>query len=137
MTRDDILRLVDECIIDTVCMVAAGFGQNNEEIERISTSFKSNILPHIVVRETLRAAIEQALMPGEPIGYVHLNTRGEVSSVVVHSCDDYYDTPLYTAPQTQQWVGLTETDLANCDTDEYETARRWERLLREKNGGGV
>ena len=41
-----------------------------------------------------------------------------------------------TAPQPQRgWVGLTETDLANCDTDEYETARRWERLLREKNGG--
>jgi hypothetical protein len=41
------------------------------------------------------------------------------------------------APQPQrEWVGLTETDLANCDTDEYETARHWERLLREKNGGG-
>jgi hypothetical protein len=41
----------------------------------------------------------------------------------------------FTAPQSQQWVGLTETDLANCDTAEYETARHWERVLREKNGG--
>jgi hypothetical protein len=42
---------------------------------------------------------------------------------------------VYAAPQPQQWVGLTDADLANCDTDEYETARHWERVLREKNGG--
>lgn len=31
------------------------------------------------------------------------------------------------------WVGLTDEDLANCTTEEYETARYWEAKLKEKN----
>ena len=31
------------------------------------------------------------------------------------------------------WVGLTDEDLANCDTEEYKTARYWEAKLKEKN----
>ncbi len=39
-----------------------------------------------------------------------------------------------TVPQPQrEWVGLSDSDLADCSTDEYETARYWEAKLREKN----
>jgi hypothetical protein len=41
---------------------------------------------------------------------------------------------LYTHPQPKrEWVGLTDEDLANCDTEEYKTARYWEAKLKEKN----
>jgi hypothetical protein len=86
---------------------------------------------------SLRAAIEAALKPREPVAYRYWDVEGgwRYGEACYAEKDDEL---LYTAaPQPQQWVGLTETDLANCDTDEYETARRWERLLRERNGGGV
>ncbi len=38
-----------------------------------------------------------------------------------------------TAKQRHEWVGLTDEDLANCDTEEYKTARYWEAKLKEKN----
>ena len=41
---------------------------------------------------------------------------------------------LTTPPAAQrQWVGLSDVDLADCTTEEYETALYWERVLREKN----
>jgi hypothetical protein len=93
------------------------------------------------VRAALRAAIEQALTPGEPVAWAMKRKDGLLLDIITpeehESYEGEYTVPLYTAPQPKQWVGLTETDLANCDTDEYETARRWERLLREKNGGAV
>jgi hypothetical protein len=63
-------------------------------------------------------------------------TRMESGRYLSPSIDDAWKAyaKQFIQPQ-REWVGLTETDLANCDTDEYETARRWERLLREKNGG--
>jgi len=65
--------------------------------------------------------------------------RAYVSALVANKPDDAADATkrmvdyVYTTPQPQQWVGLTDADLANCDTTECETARHWERLLREKN----
>jgi len=41
------------------------------------------------------------------------------------------DVPLYAK---REWAGLTDEDLANCDTEEYKTARYWEARLKEKNG---
>jgi hypothetical protein len=46
---------------------------------------------------------------------------------VNHDCDKCK------AVQQDEWVGLSDTDLANCDTEEYQTARYWERVLRGKN----
>ena len=37
------------------------------------------------------------------------------------------------ATPQRQWVGLSDVDLADCTTEEYETALYWERVLREKN----
>ena len=37
------------------------------------------------------------------------------------------------AAAQRQWVGLSDVDLADCTTEEYETALYWERVLREKN----
>lgn len=31
------------------------------------------------------------------------------------------------------WMGLTDEDLAWCNTEEYKTARYWETKLKEKN----
>jgi hypothetical protein len=38
-----------------------------------------------------------------------------------------------TRAKRHEWVGLTDEDLANCDTEEYKTARYWEAKLCEKN----
>ena len=38
-------------------------------------------------------------------------------------------------PASKPWVGLTDEDLAVCDTDGVRLARYWERVLREKNNG--
>jgi hypothetical protein len=62
-------------------------------------------------------------------------TRMESGRYLSPSINDAWKAYAKQFIQPHQWVGLTETDLANCDTTEYETARHWERVLREKNGG--
>ena len=112
-----------------------------DELMSLAKEYRDAIDDHGPKRQALRAAIEQALTPGEPVAWAMKRKDGLLLDIITpeehESYEGEYTVPLYTAPQPQQWVGLTETDLANCDTDEYETARRWERLLREKNGGAV
>jgi hypothetical protein len=121
-----------------------------EENVRLQQALKMEHLNYAGCMEDLKEA-EKALTPGEPAAWMFEQQAARSSSGIggwdkkVLFCKPAEDpfvpkrniTPLYAAPQPQQWVGLTETDLANCDTTEYETARHWERLLREKNGGGV
>ena len=109
----------------------------------------------------LRTAIEQSLKdvalsaqhgtPGEPVAWIWKYANGEEEVVFVpprHIDATYVDapstiTPLYTAPQPQQWVGLTDEEIGAAyeqmsDYEMYdEFARAIEAKLREKNGGGV
>jgi hypothetical protein len=115
----------------------------------IEAALKMEHLNYLGCMEDLKEA-EKALKPGEPVAWqVHpfdygIGHKGVYATTHLPQQRDawvrkgWVVQPLYITPQPQrEWVGLTETDLANCDTDEYETARRWERLLRQKNGGGV
>jgi len=44
------------------------------------------------------------------------------------------DTPLYTAPQNREWVGLTDEELPKGATYEFDRGVRWaETKLKEKN----
>jgi hypothetical protein len=105
-----------------------------EENVRLEQALKMGQLNYHGCMEDLKEA-EKA--QGEPVAWLSTDSIGERYLCFSKPDDNDPVIPLFATPQPQQWVGLTETDLANCDTDEYETARRWERLLREKNGSGV
>ena len=86
-------------------------------------------------RQALRAAIEAALKPGEPVAWFH----SDHESIELSRVQRVGWKPLYKAPQPQQWVGLTyeETNLIVRHHSFAESiVRATEAKLREKNGGG-
>jgi neutral trehalase len=93
-------------------------------------------------RDELRAAIEAALGSGEPVAYRQWNSDEGYWYYGDASCAEKDDELLYTAPQPQQWVGLTDEERgqiinANFGTGLWLMAKDIEAKLREKNGGGV
>ena len=110
-------------------------------------------------RQALRAAIEQALTPGEPVAYQYRmrptwGSRGanwgpweECSRGKYEDCKkapvvndwEHEARALYTAAQPQrEWVGLTDEEVADAframRDDWLDTYRLIEVKLREKNG---
>jgi len=92
--------------------------------------------PHYVPSTTESEKQEQ----GEPVGW----WNGEEGVVFAHdqicipNWTDHYYIPLYTKPQTKEWVGLTDAEIQEClqglptqTIDVY--VRRIEAKLKEKN----
>jgi len=82
----------------------------------------------------LREALAEQPAQQEPVAYLCENAVGHKYFRWKKPLSTYKPIALYTSPPAQRtWVGLDDTDLANCTTEEYETARYWEAKLKEKN----
>ena len=131
---------------------------HNEAVER-ELDYRDALRCDVLVRESgiksseaednLRAAIEQALGQGEPVMLVpqqELDELRRCNGMTVWAENPQIYPPhcegempagyvaLYTAPQPQQWVGLSEQEAAECWSSS--TVRTWqaiEQRLKEKN----
>jgi len=68
---------------------------------------------------------------GEPVGWI--DSKGNmICTKINESCK-----PLYTTPQTKEWVGLTRTELIQCGVlpfgMSYELCQEIEAKLKQKN----
>jgi len=82
----------------------------------------------------LQEALAEQPAQQEPVAYLCENAVGHKYFRWKKPLSTYKPIALYTSPPAQRtWVGLDDTDLANCTTEEYETARYWEAKLKEKN----
>ncbi len=106
-----------------------------------------------LAKEGYRCSIVERLLKGESVGYDHgpqAATLAEAERDVRKWLNERPNRPLdlrhvamlaYHAQQSieapkpkREWVGLSDSDLADYPTDEYEeTARYWEAKLRNKN----
>ena len=83
------------------------------------------------IREALA---EQPAQQQEPVAWITKNGKGWLRWHKPEDSEKNKDSiPLYTAPTSKPWVGLTQTDLVDCDEEELKQARYWENKLKEKN----
>ncbi len=103
----------------------------------IDAEYKVELLPEI---QALRQAIEQAEKQ-EPVAWM---VRDQVDGCRYPSAlknpassINGESKPLYTAPPSKQWVGLTDDEIALYDKrlSGSNVARAIEAKLKEKNGG--
>ena len=77
---------------------------------------------------------EQPAQQQEPVAWITKNGKGWLRWHKPEDSEKNKDSiPLYTAPTSKPWVGLTQTDLVDCDEEELKQARYWENKLKEKN----
>ena len=96
-----------------------------EELQFINASF----LKCDKAAEALRQVLAQPEQ--EPVGYV---TDSGTSAYFSLGVDLEDETPLYTAPPKREWVGLTDGELPQGATYEFDRGVRWaEAKLKEKN----
>ena len=77
---------------------------------------------------------DQPAQQQEPVAWITKNGKGWLRWHKPEDSEKNKDSiPLYTAPTSKPWVGLTQTDLVDCDEEELKQARYWENKLKEKN----
>jgi len=75
--------------------------------------------------ESIKKALETK---DEPVGWID-NKGNMICTKINESCK-----PLYTTPQTKEWVGLTDEDIEDCYIEElYLFAVALEAKLKKKN----
>ena len=119
-----------------------------DDDERICCAFERGVssLDYVIFRhKELRAAIEQALKPGEVVARISEFQSDVICTVeclphtgpMLQVGDMLYSSP----PQPQQWVGLTDEETSAEAMNEEQAhgfiqGAMWaEAKLREKNGG--
>ena len=82
----------------------------------------------------LQEALAEQPAQQEPVAWITKNGKGWLRWHKPEDSEKNKDSiPLYTAPTSKPWVGLTQTDLVDCDEEELKQARYWENKLKEKN----
>ena len=70
----------------------------------------------------------------EPVAYYYESSPGKRGVSLYKETEEWQ--PLYTAPPKREWVGLTDEDLVDCESEEdVQFVKRIEAKLKEKNGG--
>ena len=78
----------------------------------------------------------------EPVAWHYQSRLGNdyLTDVKAEPSPDWHETPLYTAPPKREWIGLTDEEIAQGNTESWVTIRAWQSAvwwaderLKEKN----
>ena len=122
---------------------------SREAMQMALEALESDPISHagLVNRKQAITILRQALEKQEPVAWISDSpTKGNGKQLHWTKSEAWRwssnITPLYTAPQKKQWVGLTdgEIDILSCETVKGNKSVNWlckvlEAKLREKNHG--